>query len=80
MDNATLTLSIPKRLKREMNDIRGINWSEESRQFLEDRVKRMRTLRKLDELTKNSKLTDEDVIAFGRKVNAGIFQKHSARD
>ena len=79
MENATLTLSVPRRLKKEMSAIRGINWSEEARQFLEQRVQRLKVLQKLDALTKNSTLTEEDVLEFGQKVNANILKKHGVR-
>ena len=40
MGSATLTLAIPDKLKKEISEIKGVNWSEETRQFLEERVKR----------------------------------------
>ncbi|MFH1224865.1 MAG: hypothetical protein V1676_03600 [Candidatus Diapherotrites archaeon] len=76
MANATLTVSIPEKLKRELNEVKGVNWSEETRQFLEGRVKRLRVLKKLDELTRNSELTEKDALEFGRKINAGIARRH----
>jgi len=76
MGSATLTLAIPDKLKKELNEIKGVNWSEETRQFLEERVKRLKILKKLDELTKNSDLTEEDVIEYGRKINEGIARRH----
>lgn len=76
MANATLTVSIPEKLKRELNEVKGVNWSEETRQFLEERVRRLRVLKKLDELTKNSDLNEKDVLEFGRKINAGIARRH----
>lgn len=79
MEKATLTLSIPKKLKQDMNAIKGINWSEEARQFLEQRVQRLRVLQKLDVLTKNSLLTEEDVIKFGEKINTGVAKKHGIK-
>ena len=79
MENATLTLSVPKKLKKEMNEIRGVNWSEETRQFLEERIKRLKVLKKLDELTKNSDLTEEDVIDFGDKIKMGIAKRHGLK-
>lgn len=79
MENATLTLSVPKKLKLEMAEIRGINWSEETRQFLEQRIQRLKVLQKLDELTKNSTLTESDVLEFGQKINAGIAKKHGIK-
>jgi hypothetical protein len=76
MGNATLTLSVSDKLKKEMSEIKSVNWSEETRAFLQDRVKRLRLLQKLDEITKNSQLTEQDVLELGRKINAGIAQRH----
>lgn len=42
MDNVTLTLSIPKKMKNEMNNFKEVNWSEETRQFL---IKKIETLK-----------------------------------
>ncbi len=79
MGSATLTLAIPDKLKKEISEIKGVNWSEETRQFLEERVKRLKILKKLDELTKNSDLTEEDAIEFGRKINQGIAKRHGLK-
>ena len=76
MPSATLTLAVSEKLKKEMNEIKEVNWSEETRQFLEERVKKLKLLRKLDQLTKNSDLTEQDVIEFGRKINMGIAKSH----
>ncbi|MDO8427804.1 MAG: hypothetical protein Q7S92_01185 [Candidatus Diapherotrites archaeon] len=77
MKNVTLTLSISRELKEEMTEIKGINWSQETRQFLEERIKRLRVLQKLDALTKNSSLTEKDVLELGRKINQGIARRHA---
>ncbi len=79
MEKATLTLAVSKKLKAEMNEIKEVNWSEETRQFLEERVKRLKVLKKLDELTRNSELTEEDAIEFGRKINKGIAARHGLK-
>ena len=76
MADATFTVAISKELKRELGEIRGVNWSEETRQFLEQRAKRVKLLKQLDELTKNSTLTEQDVLEMGRKINQGIAKKH----
>ena len=75
--NSTLTLSISIRLKKELEEIKGVNWSEETRQFLEKRVRRLRALRKLDDLTKNSELSEDDVIELGRRINERIAKRHA---
>ncbi|HIH16171.1 MAG TPA: hypothetical protein HA252_02090 [Candidatus Diapherotrites archaeon] len=62
-----------------MHGIRGVNWSEETRCLLEDRIKRLKLLQELDELTKHSSLTEEDVIEIGRKIKAGVARRHGIR-
>ena len=75
VENETLTLSIPKKLKKEMREIRGMNWSAETRNFLEERVKRLKVLKKLDQITKNSTLTEEDAVKIGRKINKEVSRR-----
>ncbi len=72
-------MAIPASLKKEMRAIRGVNWSEETRQLLEDRIKRLKFLQELDELTKHSTLTEEDAIEIGRKINKGVARKHGIK-
>lgn len=79
MEKATMTLAIPKKLKRELNELKDVNWSEETRQFLEQRVKKRKALKLLDELTKNSELTEEDTVSMGRELNRIIWEKHYKR-
>ena len=79
MEKATLTLAVSKKLNNEMGEIKGINWSEETTQFLEERIKRLKALRKLDEITKNSELTEKDVLEFGDKINKEIAKKHGIK-
>ena len=73
---STLTLAVPDKLKKDMNELKGVNWSEETRQFLGDRVRRLKALKKLDELTKDSELTEEDVLEIGEKIKKGIARRH----
>ena len=76
MSNVTLTLSISKELKSEMSELKGINWSEETRSFLKNRVERLKALRKLDVALKESKLSDSDIDEISAKIKKGISQKH----
>jgi ATP-dependent RNA circularization protein (DNA/RNA ligase family) len=76
LETETLTLSVPKKLKDELRKMKDINWSEETRRFLEERVKRRKVFALFDELTKNSQLTEQDAIELGRAINKGMWQKH----
>ncbi len=77
MSNVTLTLAIPKELKTEMNSITGVNWSEEVRTMLKERIERMKTLKKLDEALKGSKLTTSDIDEISAKIKKASRQKHN---
>lgn len=79
MANATLTLSIPKKLKEEMKEVKGVNWSEETRQFLEKRVQKLKLLKKLDDMTKDINFTEKDALEWGRKINAGVARRHGLK-
>ncbi len=79
MANATLTLSIPVKLKKEMGEFPEINWSEVTRGFLAQRVVRLEALRKLDKILKNSELSKEDVERIGVGIKAGIAKAHKGK-
>gem|GEM_PF-2451229 len=78
-ENSTLTLSVPTKLREEMRELKWVNWSEETRKFLHERVKRLKLLSKLDELTKESTLTEQEILEIGRKVNQGIARRHGIK-
>ena len=72
-----VTLSITDDLKKKMDSLPEINWSEVTREFLSDKVKRLAFLKKLEgqleskgeqELTKWS-------IELGRKAKKGRFKR-----
>lgn len=67
-----MTLSIPEKLHKEMMIHSDIRWSEVARQAFE---KRVRELHWMDELLKNSELTEEDAERIGHKVKAEIRKR-----
>ena len=68
-----MTLSIPKELKKDMDSIPWVNWSEVARSAIRDRV---RALKVLEEFTSDSELTEEEAIELGRKVNRSLFKRY----
>ncbi|MDD4251156.1 MAG: hypothetical protein PHX27_03125 [Candidatus ainarchaeum sp.] len=48
MNNVTLTLSIPKELKKELLLFKEINWSQETREFLKKRITILKTTKKIE--------------------------------
>jgi hypothetical protein len=62
----SITLAIPKEMKKEMELYPEINWSAVARAAI---LRKIQILKEMDELLKNSKLTEEDAILLGRKIN-----------
>jgi len=46
----TVSFRVPKELKKRMDKFKDINWSEEVRRFLEQRVRELEQLRAIEEL------------------------------
>lgn len=76
METVVLEVPVSKKLKKEMDGIQGVDWSKETRHFLEEKVKKRKALAVLDSLTKNSKLKEKDALELGRKLNRSIWEKH----
>ena len=79
MGNVTVTLSVPEKLKHEMESFREINWSEVMRSLLAEKMKRLALLKKLDNLTAGSALTEKDVVSLSWKIKNGIAKRHGLR-
>ncbi len=77
--SANVTLSVPIELKREMDSFEEINWSEVMRKTLAEKVRRLELMRRLDELTAGSKLTEEDVNLIAGKIKEGIAKRHGLK-
>lgn len=77
--NVNVTLSVPVELKMEMDSFREINWSEVMRQTLSEKVKRLELMKRLDELTAGSRMTDEDVRRLSDRIKEGIAKRHGLK-
>ena len=72
----SITLSVPEEMKHEMDVFQEINWSAVARQAIK---KKLLMLEKFKEFTKDSTLTEEEALEFGREVSAKSMKKHKAR-
>ena len=70
-----ITLSIPEDLKKKMDELPEINWSEVTREFLSERVNRLALLKRLDKMLENSELTEEDCIRLGREAKKSMHER-----
>jgi len=64
----SVTFSIPNKLKSEMKELSWVNWSELARQEVLKQDERARLFEELEELTKDSEVTDEDCLRFAKSV------------
>lgn len=69
----SITLAVPPDLKVEMDKHPEFNWSEIARRAIRERLE---FLKKLDAMFAKSKLTEEDTIGLGRKVNKAVAKKY----
>lgn len=68
-----MSVMIPPALKQEMENLPEINWSEIVRQAIHQRIEDMKCLK---ELTRNSRLTENDSIHLSRAAKKSVALKH----
>lgn len=70
---ANITLSVSEDLKKKMEQLPEINWSEIARQAIEQKTAQMIMLKSI---TSKSKLTEKDTLELGRKINKKLAKKY----
>ncbi len=70
---ANITLSVPEDIKKMMESYSEVKWSEVARKAI---VEKLITLRKLDELSKTSTITDKDILEMEHILKRRIAKKH----
>ena len=68
-----MTIAVSQELYEIIKKHKEIKWSEIARQAIWEYA---RKLELLDELLKDSTITDEDVIEIGRNIKQGIARRH----
>jgi len=72
----SITLSVPEEMKHEMDNFQDINWSAVARQAIKNKLA---MLEKFKEFTKDSTLTEEEALEWGKQVSEKAMKKHKAR-
>ena len=67
-----MTLSIPKGMKKEMELYPEINWSAVAREAIK---RKLQILQEMNKILAKSKLTNEDVLYFGKKITKKAAKK-----
>lgn len=70
---ANITLSVSEDLKKKMEQLPEINWSEIARQAIEQKTAQMIMLKSI---TSKSKITEKDALELGRKINKKLAKKY----
>ncbi len=68
-----ITLSVPEDVKKLMDGYSEVKWSEVARKAI---VQKLAMLRKLDELSASSKLTESDIEKMEHELKKRIAKKH----
>ena len=71
-----MTLAIPEELHNLMKKHSQIKWSEIARQAIWTQAKKLELMNKI---LFNSKLTEEDTLELGKKINKGIAKRHGLK-
>lgn len=69
----SITLSLPRELKLEMDEFEMINWSAVAREAIRQKVSQLRIL---NSITAKSKLTEKDALELGRKINKSLHERY----
>ncbi len=68
----TMTLAVPKDLKKRMEAFPEMNWSEVARQSFKRKADDLEILRRF---TADSTMTEEDAIRLGKEVDKAVAEK-----
>ena len=70
-----LTISIPEELKKKMDVLRVINWSEVAREAFAKRVELTEGYERFQKLVSKSKLTEKDAEELAKSVNKSMRER-----
>ena len=73
---ANVTLAVPEELRKIMRSHPEIKWSEVARQAMWEYAKK---LDMMDEVTKNSKLTEKDAVEIGEAIKESLGAKYAKK-
>ncbi len=69
---ATIIIEIPDEIYEEMKK-ENIDWEQFIKKMI---ISKLKKLKKLNELLKNSEVSDEDILNIGKKIKRGIAKRH----
>jgi len=70
-----ITLSIPEDIHKDMRNFSEVRWSEVARKAIVDKLQ---TLKMAERLAKKSKLSEEDIQEFSKKIKSSASKRFLA--
>lgn len=67
-----MTLAIPDELKKQMDELKFINWSEVARTAISEKIVQFQVL---ESIAKKSKLTQKDADKLAKKINHSMSER-----
>lgn len=71
-----IKLSVPEDVKRKVEKLSDIDWSNKFSSLVDEEFKRRMLLEFFDKALENSKLTDKQALEMGRKVNKALAKRY----
>ena len=68
----SITLSVPKDIKHEMDQFKEINWSAVAREAIKKKIKLLEQFR---EFTKDSTFSEEDALRLGKEASKKVAKR-----
>lgn len=73
---ASVTFSLPNKIKSEMEALSWINWSELAREEAVKKLELQKDFEEFKRIVSKSKLTENDALELARKVNEGMHKRY----
>ena len=73
-----ITISVSEELKKKIDQLPELNWSEITREFLVEKVQRALLLKKIDKMLENSRLTEKDALKLGENIKKSMWKRYKA--
>lgn len=74
---ATLTLAIPEDLKKEMDTLPELNWSEIARKAIREKAAEYKLFKSI---AAKSKLSEKDALEIGNKISESLSKAYQKRN
>lgn len=69
----SITLAVPEDIKHDMDSFPEINWSAVAREAI---TRKIEMLKKFQEFTRESNITETEAMQLGKQVSAKTMKKH----